>query len=787
MGVARYLAARHAASVTIDPANSSATQSAIIIVCHGFYVTPRSAPDGTAFSEIDVPGMQKLALIGEPDLPIVRQSLAIVTSAPQVTLTSMTPLAPAMGFSYHLWPLGQPAIADSVHGSPEIFVEDPATYAMTTPYPASQAMPGPIHTTLGSIPAASVECYPFRWTPSRDDLEVYPVTEWTFSHDGPLMAFDTITQDRNRLATNSLLNWSIINIIIPPSFLHYQGEYLFVYPSKYAAAIQPLVNQKYWRGFNVTKITTESIGAISCASVRASIDSWYTSTPSSHDHDCLLVGDIADIPYCGSTESSDARSDDPYGSVQPFGTEDKMMERDIFVGRLPGFSASDISNQVTKIIAYEDHPPGQLYYGDVLLVAHTDDPALMGQGNFVEVQQAVQSTSYKVSPTFFPYYGNDPSSTNAGVNARINSGMGIVCYNGHGWTYTWPEWNRTGSCPSYSYVGAECYTPTDIAALHNGPLYPIVWAFNCLNADLRDGNCIARAWMTQSLAGAAAHYGATRDAGSLDVDTEEDSLFMAVWTYGITNIAHATTFAEDEGLKWNNGAAYENAFIFTLFGDPDMNIRRDKPPIWQTVLPSQITLLASGQQSLDIQIQDALGAPVNDALVGIYKPGSAPAGAAEPAAAGARPATTAPAGEVADNTYTGSDGHAHFLISPQTPGFLYFTVRDSAGTSVVDSIPVVGAAAVGSAPLTTAGLWAAPSVTRGATTLHFGRPLDQESRLVIFDAAGRSVATLVAPAGSENVAWSGRDQSGAPVRSGLYFARLDQPGSRRIARIAVRR
>ena len=780
------------ASVSIDPANSSATQCAIIIVCHGFYVTPRSAPDGTPFSEIDVPGLPKLGIIGAPDLPVVRQSLAIPTTSAQVTLVSMTPLAPAMGFSYHVWPLGQPAIADSVHGSPEIFTEDPAIYASSSPYPATQGMPGPIHTTLGSIPGAYIQCYPFRWTPSRNDLEVFPISEWTFSYDGPLMALDVITQDRNRIAANSYLNWQYANAVFQPSVLHYQGEYLFVYPSKYAAAIKPLVNQKYWRGFNIAKIVTDTIGTVSCASVRAVIDAWYNATPSDHDHDCLLVGDITDIPYCGSTESSDARSDDPYGSVQPFGTEDQMMERDIFVGRLPGVSATDISNQVTKIINYEDHPPGQLYYGDVLLVAHTDDPTMFGQGNFVEQQQVIQGTSYKVSPTFFPYYGNDPSKSNSGVNAKINSGMGIVCYNGHGWTYTWPEWDHTGSCPSYGYVGAECYTPTDIGALTNSPLNPIVWAFDCQNANLTDGNCIARAWMTKAPGGAVAHYGATRDAGALDIDTEEDTLFTAVWTYGITNIAHATTFAEDQALKWPNGAEYENAFIFTLFGDPDMNIRREKPPVWQTVVPTQITLLGSGQQSLDIQILDSFGSPVQDALIGVFKPASAPSGAAEPVSRPASvgrtlPATTAPAGEVADNTYTGADGHAHFLIDPQTPGFLYFTVRDSGGGSVVDSIPVVGAAAVGGGPLAAEGLWAVPSVTRGATTLHFGRALEHAATLTVFDAAGRAVATIPAPAGASTVTWSGVDASGAPVRSGLYFARLDGAGARRLARIAVRR
>jgi hypothetical protein len=775
------------AEVLFDHANSSASHTALILVMHGFWVTPRVGPGGAAFSEIEVPGLQRLAITGAPGIPILRHSLAIVTNS-QVALAGMTPQAPAMHFSLHLWPQSIPARDDDTgFGTPEVFVQDPAIYASGTPYPASQGMASPLHTALGSIRASDIECYPIRWTPSTDDLEVFPITRWDFSHDGPQLAFDFITPDRNRIASHQFLNWDSSVAWIPPSFLHYQGEYLFIYPSAYAAAIKPLVTQKYMRGWNVTTMTTESIGSISCASVRAAIHTWYTSTPSSHDHDCVLVGDLNNIPYCGDPINSDPRSDDPYGSINSTDMT-TLMERDIFVGRLPGFTAADISAQVTKIINYEDHPPGPLYYGDVLLVAHKID-ATTGVGDYPAQQEVTRTRGYKVNPLFVPYYGSQAGKNDAGVNNQINNGYGIVCYRGHGWTHAWTTWDLSGSCSGYTDPG-ECYTATNINALTNSPLNPILWSIACDNADLTDGNCIARAWMTKTPGGAVAHYGATRGSGTQDNNVLEDSLFVAVWTYGITNIAHATTYAEDRNIVFSWGAGPDNAFEYTLFGDPDMNIRRDKPPSWQTIVPVSITLLGSGQSSLDIQLLDGQGAPVQAALVGVFKPGAGFGASAEPAAGsklGARPATSAPPTEVLDNTYTDATGHAHFLISPQTPGFLYYTVRDSGGGSVVDSIPVVGTASAGGGPVAVSGLWAAPSVTRGATTIHFARALDRGATLTVFDAAGRAVSSLPAPAGATAVAWSGTDASGAPVRSGLYFVRLDIAGERRLARIAVRR
>ena len=568
------------AELTLDPANSSATQTTLILVMHGFYVTPRTGPDGTPFSEIEVPGLQRLAVLGAPGIPILRKSLAIVTGAAQVTLSSMTPQSPAMDFNLHLWPQNVPAMDDdSGFGTPEVFTQDAALYASSAPYPAAAASASAIHTMLGSIPAVQIECYPMRWTPSTNDLQIYPITRWVFSHDGPLTAFDTITPDRNRLASNQLANWQAVSAYIPPSFLHYQGEYLFIYPSGYAAAIKPLVTQKYMRGFNVTTLTTESIGTITCASVRAAIHGWYSSTPSSHDHDCLLVGDINAIPYCGDTIDSDPRSDDPYGSV----SATDVMERDIFVGRLPVFTTADLSAEVTKIINYEDHPPGPLYYGDVLLVSHKID-ATTGVGDYPAQQEIIRTTSYKVNPLFVTYYGSQVGRTDAGLSNQINSGYGIVCYRGHGWTDAWTTWNLSGSCPGYTDAG-ECYKAANIAGLANSPLNPILWSIACDNSDLRDGNCIGRAWMTKTPGGAVAHYGATRASGTLDNNVLEDSLFVAVWTKGITNLAHATTTAEDLARSYDWGEAGPNAFEYTLFGDPDMNIRRDKPPVWQTVVP----------------------------------------------------------------------------------------------------------------------------------------------------------------------------------------------------------
>jgi len=56
--------------------------------------------------------------------------------------------------------------------------------------------------------------------------------------------------------------------------------------------------------------------------------------------------------------------------------------------------------------------------------------------------------------------------------------------------------------------------------------------------------------------------------------------------------------------------------------------------------------------------------------------------------------------------------------------------------------------------------------------------------LAVYDVRGRRVATLVdrdLPAGEHHVDWQGKDDAGHDIASGVYFCRLDAPGTRHAA------
>ncbi|HEY6866677.1 MAG TPA: choice-of-anchor D domain-containing protein [Candidatus Eisenbacteria bacterium] len=69
----------------------------------------------------------------------------------------------------------------------------------------------------------------------------------------------------------------------------------------------------------------------------------------------------------------------------------------------------------------------------------------------------------------------------------------------------------------------------------------------------------------------------------------------------------------------------------------------------------------------------------------------------------------------------------------------------------------------------------------------FDLPRPAPARLEIFDLSGRRVALLAEgehAAGHVQLRWDGTDDAGVPLQAGLYFARFETPGLRRVERIA---
>lgn len=82
------------------------------------------------------------------------------------------------------------------------------------------------------------------------------------------------------------------------------------------------------------------------------------------------------------------------------------------------------------------------------------------------------------------------------------------------------------------------------------------------------------------------------------------------------------------------------------------------------------------------------------------------------------------------------------------------------------------ATSVGSTPRSSWSLVAEPSVMDSSSVLRLSQVLNHRADLLVFDARGRHVRSLVVGPGRDSVEWDGRDGSGFEVGSGVYFAVL---------------
>ena len=736
------------AQVVLITGASGPSQTVFDVIVHGFWGETRIGPGGTTYTKIDIPGLQNLGQVGAPHLPVARKLLAVPTDAPEITFGSMIPLSAPHTYTLHLWP--EPVMAQQGETEiPEVFTLDPVVYGSPAPYPPAA---GTGHTldSRASVPGAPVEAYPVRWTPATDQLQVYAVSRWAFDHGGAVRIFDPITRDRTRMCQVTVFNWSLIAVYFPGNVATYQGEYLFVYPSVYFPSIKALIAQKKARGFTVGQIVTDTLSVITSDSVKQAIRHWYLGTPVNADHYCLLAAEASRIlPFNLGTNQKPEWSDDMFGYVY-----NNWYIPDIYMGRLAPVDATDLSRQISKILDYSDHPvPSPVYYRYVLLVSHRDS-------GFQAAQDSVYNATYATSPIFEKYYGSNSLSNNAGVTSRVNFGEGITCYRGHGGPKQWYQWDQS----------SQSYQFSDVDALANGKRTTVVWTIACNNSDLFDQQGIGLHWMSRWPGGAVSHYGATVPSNHYVNDVLEIELFEAVWNKAITTQGLAIARAEEKMAENDPTFGGFNVMVYTLLGDPAMSIRRDAPPNWTVDFPTHIPILTNGQQTgLDIRVRNESGAAV-DALVSLWKPGVVTA-----------------ADEVATNHYTGTDGWTHFLVSPQSSGFVYFSVADTLGNAVTDSIPVVGTAGISSDVRGLRPFHAEPSVTRAGTHWVLEGAAGPAASLTIVAVNGRRVTTLPVPEGAREVAWPGTNDRGERVGSGLYLARFRNASLVATARVIILR
>ena len=668
----------------LDRQRSNASETFIELRVHGYWARVRQDPGGNSFTEINVPGMGSTQELGAPRTPVMHFAIAIPEGQKeqpqangewlQVNVTEQSRVTHTIA---HLWPRVIPSTDQAPPGqqdvsSPEEFRMDVAIYG------GNQYWPGdaPIRSLtskqrLRSIESAEIQVSPARWNPSNQELDIAHSLSLHIRHPmQQAQPAEPITFDREKLARLEFANWKIVENLFPIDRLRFRANYLIIYPNAgYADEIEPFADQKRARGYAVTEMRVTEIGG-TCEEIRAAIQAWELLIPIWRDAYALLVGDTDVIPLC--TSPTGDPTDDLYAS-----TNGDDQDEEIFLGRLSVNNETDLENQIQKILAYEDNPSLFCCYNEVGLWAHKEG----APGKYEGAHETVRTNTYTVPPSFTTYYGSQAGVGDAQVVGKVDSGVGVMAYRGHG--------NEDATGTGWNQV-SDFFDGADVGTLSNAsPRTPVLWSFACSNSDLdQGGSCaggdcgstsaddsIAEIWMEKPDSASVSYYGSTVPSFTDENHILDEWMHLAVYDEGLTKQSHAIRRAE---AQMSSLVSDNNAWMYLLLGDPDMDVRRRNPGVIRIQRPEVQNTCGNFGCILDFQVFDEFDNVIPDALISLWK--DDPYGQSD--------------GEVFINGYTDSEGRLQLLANSQSEGEIRFSVR-VAGESIqqnTGAIPVIASA-----------------------------------------------------------------------------------------------
>jgi Peptidase family C25/Propeptide_C25 len=473
---------------------------------------------GRTWTKLVLPRTDSPGRAGTPGIPMVSDILGVPAGATlDVDATRATSYTIQQ---VDVFPNQREAVDQSTPGpgSRAIFASppftfDPSAYRRAGTFPADAA-DGRIlgqsrDLTLGNlrVPAAQYDA-------RKKTLKVLNSVDVTIRFEGGSHSFSDQLgspweQPQRRLA-ESLLNGAIVRRD-PPFVIERCGEEMMVItdPSTLAAANQLAVARRA-AGIRTNVFQTGAApGHIGTTptEIQAFIRGRLTAADCIHPSYVTLMGDdelVPVFPGIGGIESD-----------LEYSLRDSADELpDVALGRIVGNDAAALTTAVTKIVNYENSPPGGAWLRRASIAAEFQDdeaPDLQEDRTFITFAETVRTGILNTPGGFglsvdrlyatYPHEGVDPQRFNDGtdlppalkkptfawdastadISAAWNEGRFLFAHRGHGNTSAWDT-------PFFHSTHAD--------ALTNGAMLPVVLSINCSSGGFQDNET---AWGTQAL------------------------------------------------------------------------------------------------------------------------------------------------------------------------------------------------------------------------------------------------------------------------------------------------
>ena len=399
------------------------------------------------FSEIAIEGTYASGEIGTPELPVSHQLLAVPFGAtPRVNVISYTTT------DYHLSDYGistilphQPSIRKDQNLDEVEFVYNAAAYQTTRSLATAPEATIEVQGTMRGIRVGSLVVNPVSYNPVSNTLRVFNDIEVEISFDGA----DRAETERMLLSTYSpyfdivykqMFNYrQILDVYTDhPDLMAYPVHMIVITPENYITTLQPWLNWKIQKGFDVNVVTTAQAGG-NYNAIRSYVQNLYNTGVSQGATPTflVLVGDVAQVPNTTGT-STQKVTDLYYGSV------DSDYFPDMFYSRMSAENTNQLTAIINKILQYEQYTmPDPTYLNNVTLIAGWDSywTARVGAPTI----NYATTYYYNTEHGFTEVHSHVNQSQYAGCYNALSTGIGFVNYTAHGDNNMWYQPQFTNS------------------------------------------------------------------------------------------------------------------------------------------------------------------------------------------------------------------------------------------------------------------------------------------------------------------------------------------------------
>ena len=580
----------------------SSTENEIVVNVNldGFYTQSVTTPNGKqVIVSVDKMGTELEA--GAPQLPFevipvmigdLAEMTVSVTNATYVDYENVE-VAPSKGnFSRQINPEDVPYTYGEM-------------YSQNAFWPAAQAtLEAPY--IIRDFRGQNIWVRPFAYNPVTKTLRVYTsmtiaMTKVSDNGENQKIArkSNTIKVDPEQKA---MYNKRFINFNAsskPYTFDEDYGELLIICADQYMSNLQPLVEWKNKSGRPTTLVSVTTAGGNNIESIKNYVSSFYND-PAHNLEFLLLVGEYNDITpkNYGSGSGGTCYSDNYLGKLE--GNDDYL---EVLVGRFSVANAADADLQVLKSIYYERDVQAGAAWGNkgMGIGYYGAGSGHNGEDDYQHIDLIRNKLLAYTYGTVTEHHGGSGGDASVStISGTTNQGISIINYCNHGSETSW---------------GVANYSVSNVQALTNDNMLPVVWSVACLNGKFDVGTCFGEAWLR------ANHNGVPTGAVAgmfsfvsqpwippmwgqdemVDILCEQKSSDLFNHTIGGASL-NGSMFVLDNAP----GDSYQTFNTWLLFGDPSALMRTDIPTAMNVTAAPSVLMLGMTELELSVDADYAI-------------------------------------------------------------------------------------------------------------------------------------------------------------------------------------